>query len=372
MMSSKWGIKVLLGVMASVSLVLGLVFSFLVASPPYAQAVGSDFYQKTNLVSDQPGVARFTDPKLVNAWGITYGPTSPFWIADNHSGVSTLYNGNGQPFPVVSPLVVTVPLPGGGTSSPTGVVFNGTHDFVVSKGGKSGSSLFIFATEDGTISGWNPNVDLTKAILTVDNSSSRAVYKGLAIGRNGSRNLIFATDFHNGKVDVFDTHFHRVKSFTDRNVPSLYAPFGIQDIGGLLYVTFAKQKLPDKMDDEPGPHHGFVDVFRTDGTMLKRLISGGVLNSPWGLTLTPSNFGPFSHALLVGNFGDGTINAFDRDSGTFLGTLKDTHGNRIVIDGLWGLIFGNGALAGATNTLFFTAGPNGENHGLFGSIAFKH
>jgi uncharacterized protein (TIGR03118 family) len=370
-MFSKPSIKGLLGVMASVSLLLGLVFASFVVGSHRAYAASEDFYQQTNLVSDQPGVARFTDPNLVNAWGIAYGPTSPFWIADNHTGVSTLYNGSGQPFPVGSPLVVTVPLPGGGTSSPTGLVFNGTNDFVVSEGGKSGPSLFIFATEDGTISGWNPTVDLTHAILTVDNSASGAVYKGLAIGQNGSRNLIFATDFHNGKVDVFDTHFHWVKSFTDRSLPPLYAPFGIRDIGGLLYVTFAKQKLPDKMDDQAGPHHGFVDVFTTGGTMVKRLISHGVLNSPWGLTLTPSDFGPFSNALLVGNFGNGTINAFDPHSGAFLGTLKDKHGKQIVIDGLWGLIFGNGSLAGETDTLFFTAGPDDENHGLFGSIEFE-
>jgi uncharacterized protein (TIGR03118 family) len=363
--------------MAFTLLLSGLVLSFLVVSPSSVYASDRGFYQQTNLVSDQAGMARFTDPSLVNPWGIAYGPTSPFWIADNHTGVSTLYNGQGQPFPTSGPLVVTVPLPGGGTSSPTGIVFNGSSDFVVSKGGNSGPSLFIFTSEDGTLSGWNPKVDLTNAILTVDNSASGAVYKGLALGSSRSQNFLFATNFSADVVDVYDANFRWVRSFTDKKLAQTcplsgqcYAPFGIRNIGGLLYVTFALQK-PDKHDDMAGPGHGFVDVFNTNGHLLKRLIAHGALNSPWGLALAPSDFGRFSKALLVGNFGNGWINAFDPDSGAFLGSLKDKHGNPIVIDGLWALTFGNGTLAGETDTLFFTAGPNDESHGLFGSIESK-
>ena len=245
---------------------------------------------------------------------------------------------------------------------------------MVSKGGNSGPSLFIFTAEDGTLSGWNPKVDLTNAILTVDNSASGAVYKGLALGSSGSQNFLFATNFNAGVVDVYDANFHWVRSFTDKKLAhtcplsgQCYAPFGIRNIGGLLYVTFALQK-PDKHDDMAGPGHGFVDVFNTNGHLLKRLIAHGALNSPWGLALAPSDFGRFSHALLVGNFGNGWSNAFDPDSGAFLGSLKDKHGNPIAIDGLWALTFGNGARAGETDTLFFTAGPNEESHGLFGSI----
>ncbi len=369
--------KFLLGAMAFTLLLSGLVLSFLVVSPSSVYASDGGFYQQTNLVSDQAGMARFTDPNLVNPWGIAYGPTSPFWIADNHTGVSTLYNGKGQPFPTSGPLVVTIPLPGGGTSSPTGIVFNGSSDFVVSEGGNSGPSLFIFTSEDGTLSGWNPNVDLTNAILTVDNSASGAVYKGLALGSSRSQNFLFATNFSAGVVDVYDASFHWVRSFTDKKLAhtcplpgQCYAPFGIRNIGGLLYVTFALQDA-DKHDDMAGPGHGFVDVFNTNGHLLKRLIAHGALNSPWGLALAPSDFGRFSNTLLVGNFGNGWINAFDPDSGAFLGSLKDKRGNPIVIDGLWALTFGNGTLAGETDTLFFTAGPNEESHGLFGSIESK-
>ncbi len=358
-------------VIASLTLVSLLTLS-LVSSPAYASASKHGSYQQTNLVSDQAGQAQFTDANLVNAWGIAYGPTSPFWISDNHTGVSTLYNGKGQPFPMASPLVVTIPLPkgGSGAAAPTGVVFNGTNDFVVRQNGHAGPSRFIFDTEDGTISGWSPSVNMTKAIRTVDNSASGTVYKGLAIGNHDGRDLIFATDFHGGKVDVYDSNFKWVKAFSDPDVPKGYASFGIQNIGGWLYVTFARQDAA-KHDDAHGPHRGFVDIFRTDGHLVKRLISRGVLNSPWGLALAPSDFGSFSNALLVGNFGDGLIHAFDPHNGHFLGTLRDKDEKPIVIDGLWALTFGNGTLAGQKNELFFTAGPNEESHGLFGVITVE-
>lgn len=335
------------------------------------------FYQQTNLVSDIPGVAKVTDPNLVNAWGLSHSPTSPWWISDNGTGVSTLYDGHGHPFPIGSPLVVTIPppanSPAGTISAPTGNVFNGTGGFIVSQGGNSGSSFFIFATEDGTISGWNPNVNLNNAILAVDNSSSGAVYKGLAIANNGSGDFIYATNFRNGTIDVFDTNFapaHLSGSFSDPNIPAHYAPFNIQSLGGNLYVTYAKQDAA-KHDDVSGPGHGFLDVFDTNGNLIRRLVSHGALNSPWGLALAPAKFGQFSNDLLVGNFGDGRINAYDPNSGAFLGPLKDRRGMAIQIDDLWGLAFGNGATAGETNQLFFTAGISDEQHGLFGFVVHQ-
>jgi uncharacterized protein (TIGR03118 family) len=268
--------------------------------------------------------------------------------------------------------------PAGTTSAPTGNVFNGTSDFVVHKNGLSGPSLFIFDTEDGTIAGWNPNVDLTHAVLAVDRSSTGAIYKGLALGSNASGNFLFATNFHAGVVEVFNAQFKLVGSFTDQALfhtcplpNQCYAPFGIQNIGGLLYVTFALQDAA-KHDDVAGPGHGFVDVFDTNGHLIKRLASHGPLNSPWGLALAPANFGPFSNALLVGNFGNGHINAFNPQTNAFLGQLRDGGGRPIVIDGLWGLSFGNGGLAGPTNVLFFSAGIADESHGLFGSIKFEN
>ena len=382
--SSRWKVSLVLPLLALVALAGALAASGALRAPALHAASNSSttgFYQRTNLVSDIAGVARFTDANLVNPWGLSHSPTSPWWVSDNGTGVSTLYQGNGTSVP----LVVTIPPPKGGTgpSAPTGNVFNSVSstnpdDFVVRKNGKSGPSLFIFDTEDGTISGWNPNVDLTHAVLAVDNSSSGAVYKGLAQGSNASGNFLFAANFHAGTVDVFNRNFKLVSSFSDAKLANTcplpgqcYAPFGIQNIGGNLYVTFALQK-PDKHDDLSGPGRGFVDVFDNHGNLLRRLIAHGVLNSPWGLALAPANFGPFSHDLLVGNFGNGHINAFDPQTGTFLGQPKDQFGNPIVIDDLWGLAFGNGAAAGQTDELFFTAGIADEAHGLFGKIQHEN
>jgi uncharacterized protein (TIGR03118 family) len=342
--------------------------------PVIANAHEGSFYRQTNLVSDIPGKAKFTDAHLKNPWGIAFGPKTPFWVADNATGVATTYKGNGRP----QSLVVTIPPPKGQTSpaAPTGIVFNSTDDFVVSKNGKSGPAVFIFATEDGTLSGWNPKVDRTNAILEVNNSDTNTgpVYKGLASGRDKGNDLLFAANFRFGRVDVFDSKFKRVSRFTDHNVPSGFAPFGIRNINGLLYVTFAKQDAA-KHDDVAGPGNGFVDVFNTDGHLIKRLISQGALNSPWGLVLAPSDFGRFSNALLVGNFGNSRINAFNPHNGDFLGTLKDKQGHALGGDltspgskGLWGLTFGNGAQAGDRNTLFFTSGINDEKDGLFSAI----
>ena len=337
---------------------------------------------QTNLVSDLPNTAQVTDPNLVNPWGLVHGPTTPWWVSDNGMGVSTLYNGSGQPFPPGSPLVVTIPPPNGGTppAAPTGVVFNGTPDFVVSSGGKSGPALFIFATEDGTISGWNATVDLHNAILKVDNSmvptaDSGAVYKGLALVHNDDGNFLAATNFRAGTVDVFDSGFHQVtwkNAFTDDDLPAGYAPFNIAAIGDKVYVTYALQN-DAKHDDVAGAGHGFVDVYSNEGRLLHRLISRGALDSPWGLAVAPEEFGSFGGDLLVGNFGDGQINAYEElPSGQFVhrGQLRSSDGRPLSIDGLWALQFGHGALAnnGPTNTLFFTAGPNDESNGLFGSI----
>ncbi|MFL6212606.1 MAG: TIGR03118 family protein [Blastocatellia bacterium] len=351
---------------------LKLVFALLAISalffpaqvPATGQIVVGGFIQH-NLVSDIPNMAITTDPNLKNPWGIAFSPTSPFWISDNGTGVSTLYNTNAQKLG----LTVTIPPPMGSSdmATPTGIVFNGTSNFVVSSGGRSGSAVFIFATEDGTISGWNPNVNSTAAILAVDNSSSGAVYKGLALASSRSGNFLFATDFHNNAVQVFDSQFHLVNSFTDLSLPPGFAPFGITSIQGQLYVSFALQEAPDNEDDEPGPGNGFVDVFSPTGQLVRRFASQGTLNSPWGMVYAQS-FGSFSNALLVGNFGDGTINAFDFTTGEFLGQLRNTQGQPIRIDGLWALTFGNGGQGGHSSVLYFTAGLNDEEDGLFGDL----
>lgn len=364
--------------------VIAIAMLLLMLVPVAASArasTGNGFYQQTNLVSDISGVAPIKDPNLVNPWGLSRPPSGPWWVADNGTGVSTLYNGSGKRFPIGSPLVVKIPPPKGSprgtTAAPTGNVFNpfnstDTGAFVVSNGTTSAPSIFIFDTEDGTISGWNPNVDPTHAILAVDNSASGAVYKGLAIASNGSDEFLYAANFHAGTIDVFNEKFKHVTlsgSFTDSGIPAGFAPFNIQNIGGKLYVTYAKQDAA-REDDVPGSGNGFVDVFDTNGNFIKRLVSHDTLNSPWGLTLAPANFGPFSNDLLVGNFGNGRIHAFNPNTGAFLGTLQDKGGHAIRIDGLWALVFGNGGLAGQTNELFFSAGIGDEAHGLFGKITF--
>ena len=272
-------------------------------------------YIVNNLVSDLPGVAARVDPNLVNPWGLTRSATSPWWVADNGTGVSTLYNGGGTP----QALIVTIPPPAGGTppSAPTGVVFNSNNTIV-------GSPRFIFSTEDGVIASWaGAAIDGTNAIRRIDNSTAGAVYKGLAIGKNGS-DVVYATDFHNDQIDAFSfdpsTSIFGMASlpgnFTDPNLPSGYAPFGIQNINDKLYVTYALQDAAGK-DDVAGPGHGFVDVFDTNGNFQQRFASDRILNSPWGLALAPSDFGEFSNDLLVGNFGEGTISAFDPVTGNF-------------------------------------------------------
>ena len=359
-------------------LLIPVLVAALIIAPVAVFASNHTAYQAINLVSDLPNVAKFQDPNLVNAWGLTRGPGTPWWVSDNGTGLSTLYKGDGS----AVPLVVTIPPPAGGTppAAPTGTVFNtfatsNPTAFVVSANGKSGVSRFLFATEDGTIVGWTPAVSSTNAILAVDRSSSAAVYKGLTLGQVGGSPFLYATNFRVGMVEMFDANFHLAGSFTDAALAATcpfpgqcYAPFGIQNIGNKLYVTFALQK-PDHHDDLAGPARGFVDIFDTQGNLLSRFAQRDHLNSPWGIALAPSDFGEFSGDLLVGNFGDGSINAYDAQSGVFRGQLSEREGRPITIDGLWALEFGNDtANNGAHNELFFTAGPNGESDGLFGKI----
>jgi uncharacterized protein (TIGR03118 family) len=354
-------------------------FLLLTAGTASASAATADGFVQTNLVSDQPGVAATTDPNLVNAWGLVASATSPWWVSDNGTGLSTLYTGAGA----IVPLVVGVPAPAAAPAGlipgPSGIVFNGTTDFTVSNGTKSGAAVFIFSTEDGTISGWSPGVDRTHAIRAVDDfgGGAGAVYKGLALGTIAGNQFLFATNFRSGHVDVFDTAFKPVdlgrRAFQDEHIPDDFAPFGIRNIGGNLFVTFAKQNAT-RDADVAGQGNGFVDEFNTSGRLLRRIAIRGVLDSPWGLAVAPAGFGRVGGDLLVGNFGNGRIHAFDLgpagedDLAHFEGTFENAQGRALVIDGLWALQFGNGAAAGPANTLFFTAGPAAQTHGLLGSL----
>ena len=352
--------------MRNVMLILAL------AAPAAAQAA-SDFYQQRNLVSDGFVSAAHNDPNLVNSWGIAFNPFGPVWVADNGTGVSTLYDGDGKPQPPSQPLIVQIPSPdnANGGGNPTGIVFNASTGFVVSNGTASGPSRFIFATEDGVIAGWAPTVDMTHAVRVVDNSKKTgAIYKGLALSAGGSGSLLYAADFHNNRIDVFDNAFKPVTlsgNFSDPNLPVGFAPFGLQAINGDIYVSYAKQDAT-KHDDVTGKGFGFVNVFGPNGHLIRRVASRGALNSPWGMTLAPAGFGKFSGRLLVGNFGDGKINAYDVATGKFVGRLKSGDRRPIQISGLWGLAFGNGFANQPVNTLFFAAGPGDEEHGLYGRI----
>lgn len=325
-------------------------------------------YKQANLISDINGVARLTDPNLVNPWGMAAGDNTPLWVADNNANVSTLYTGGVHgSIPKINPLVVTIP---GG--APTGIVFNPTDGFVVHAGNTSAPAKFIFDSENGQIAAWSPMVPpITQA--QSEFTSATAVYKGLAIASNSKGTFIYAANFHDATIDVFDKNFKPVTlsgSFTDPNIPTGFAQFDIQKLGDKLYVTYALQK-PDKHDDMAGPGNGFVDVYDTTGHLLRRLISHGDLNSPWGLALAPDDFGAFSGDLLVGNFGDGAIHAYDPNTGALQGQLMNQDGNPIVIDDLWALRFGNG-ITGTRNSLLFTAGIADEMHGLFGEITARH
>jgi uncharacterized protein (TIGR03118 family) len=336
-----------------------LAVSLMIAAPQLLNAAPGNSFGQHNLVSDLPGVAAFTDPDLVNPWGMSFSATSPIWVSDNGSGLATIYNGAG----VKQGLVVTIPP--AGAAAPTGQVFNPNP-------ANFGGAHFIFATEGGTIAAWSGG---TSAVQTVDNSGINSVYKGIAMGSNSSGTFLFATDFRNNAIDVFDKSFNPATlsgSFTDPGLPSGYAPFNISTVGSRVYVTYAVQDAA-KHDDVAGPGHGIVDVFDTDGNFIQRLVSHGALNSPWGMAWAPAGFGQFTGDLLVGNFGDGTINGFDPATGTWLAQLDDPKGNPLTNLGLWGLAFGNGTNGTSTSSLYFTAGIPGpgmiEDHGLFGDIA---
>jgi len=306
-------------------------------------------YYQTNLVSDISGLAPVTDPKLVNPWGMSQTPTSPIWVSNNGSNTSTLYMGTGQP----AALIVAVP------GAPTGQVFNGGAGF--------NGDRFIFATESGEIRGWRPALGTLTEALELNPDAN--VYKGLAIASVGSDSYLYAADFHNGVIHVIPSTGAPALTgnFGDPNLPSGYAPFNIQNIGGQLYVAYAKRD-GNTDEEQAGAGLGFVDIFGVNGNLVKRLTSNGPLNAPWGMAQAPANWGPFSGSFLVGNFGDGTINAFDPNDGSFRGTLSDANGNPIVIGGLWGLMFGSGAGGKSDKALYFTAGINDEANGLFGTL----
>jgi uncharacterized protein (TIGR03118 family) len=330
-----------------------------------AGAAGNDnAFRQRDLVSDIPGRAQLTDPDLVNPWGLAAGPNTPLWVADNGTDVSTLYSGgvDGSP-PVKVPLVVSIP---GG--APTGIVFNPTTGFVVRRDQASAPAAFIFDSEAGKVLAWSPKVPpMTEAQVEV--TQPNAIYKGLTLADSPRGTLLYAANFHEAKIDVFDDRFNSVTvpgGFKDPDLPAGYAPFNVQALGTNIYVTYALQD-EQATDDVPGAGHGFVDVYDTSGNLLRRLVSRGQLDSPWGLVIAPEGFGRFGGDLLVGNFGNGAINAYDRRTGDFQGELQDQNGKPIRIDGLWTLRFGNGVF-GTPSTLIFSAGIDDEQHGLLGEL----
>ena len=329
--------------------------------PFLTTAAQAQHYLRTDLVSNQTGAAPKTDSNLVNGWGLSRSSTSPWWISDNGTGMSTLIDGNGNPLS----LVVTVP------GSPTGTVYNGSPDFQIVAGRPA---VFLFATEEGAIYGWNPSVNSAAAMKVA--SSNGAIYKGLAIAMNGGKRYLYAADFHNGRIDVFDSSFNKVDNGFSGDADEVFrfeghlrglAPFNIVNIGGNLFVAFAKQD-DAKKDDAPGAGSGLIAAFTTEGRLLQMFEHTNDLNSPWGMALAPGDFGTFSHHLIVGQFGSGEILAYDIVTGRLTGKLRDASDAPIAIPGLWGIGFGNGANAGPANNLFFAAGPDDEANGLFGVL----
>jgi uncharacterized protein (TIGR03118 family) len=340
--------------LASVAAITGVVAAGFGSAAP-----GFTGYETVLLVSNHPGVAAHYDPDLVNAWGISHGPGTPLWVSDNGTNKTTLYDRNNG-----SKVPLTVKITHGGV--PTGQVWvppfkesDSDIDFPVQETGTKGPSIFLFVTEAGTIEGWNPNVDLNRALLAVDRSAQGSVYKGVAIVPEVEK--IYVADFANNLVQVFDDHFRQIGGFTDPSLPSRFAPFNVAHLNGKLYVAFAKREAGgDDEIDKAGL--GYVDVFSNSGQLMQHLIANGPLNAPWGMTMAPKNFGQFSGALLVGNFGDGKIHAFDPNTGAMLGTLRHPNGKPIRIDGLWGIDTGPG------QRVTFAAGPNHESDGLLGQI----
>ena len=335
-------------------------------------AAQAQHYTQTNLVSNQPGVAAVTDANLVNPWGMSRSSAGDWWLTDNGTGLSTLYDGTGK----ITPLVVQVPGPDPSKpalGTPTGTIFNGGTGFEVAPGKPA---IFLFVTEDGTVSGWNPGAAPTQAILTV-NQKDVSVFKGatsatITLPYFGTQTLLYVADFRQAQVQIYNSSFQHVPNpgllFQDPTLPRGYAPFNVQNIGGNIYVTYAKQDAA-KHDEVDGAGLGYVDIFSPEGLLLKRLQHGAWLNAPWGIALASGDFGKYSHDLLVGNFGSGEITVFDPVTGSYLGLLNDANDKPIQISGLWGLTFGNGTGAGPATTLYFAAGTNHEQDGLFGSIS---
>lgn len=332
---------------------------------------GANAYIQHNLVSDVPGLADATDPNLVDPWGLSFSTTSPYWVSNHGKGNATIYtNSNTTTGVTVSATVVTIPPAAGGSSpsTPTGQVQNSTTGFLLANGTKAS---FIFCTEDGTVSAWNGG---TTATVMIDNSAAGTVYKGMALAVNNGAPMLYVANFSYGTIDILDTNFKLTSvsgGFGDPNMLPGFAPFNIWNINNQLYVMYAKQD-PTKKLDQPGIGNGVVDIFDLNGNLLQRLTSGGPLNSPWGVAIAPAGWGAFGGAVLIGNFGDGWINAFDPKTGNLLGALEDTTGKPISIQGLWAIAFGNGGSAGDVRYLYFVAGIfNGTTtqHGLLGSLA---
>jgi uncharacterized protein (TIGR03118 family) len=340
------------------------VLAVVVAVSSFASAQS---YKGKFLVADQTGAAPNIDPHLINPWGISFSPTAKFWVANNNSGTSTLYDTTGA----IDPLVVTIPTASGsGTGTPTGTVFNGTTGFTITKNGHSGPALFLFDSEDGVITGWNPTVDPTNAVIAVNDSANGAVYKGMELANNGSGNFLYVANFFNRKIEVYDQNFNKVNlsgSFTDPGVPATFAPHNIRLINGQLWVLYAKQNA-SKTDAVLGAHLGLVSIFDLNGNFVKRFASQGRLNAPWGIALAPANYGKFSNDILIANLGDGHITAFNPTTGAALGQLSNAQNQPITLPGLWAITFGNGGQGGLTNVLYFTSGPSAYAHGRFGSI----
>ena len=376
------GLLVVAGIGLTTFTKLGVYAKQRTTSSQFVQAVG---YEQTNLVSNIAGLAPNVDPKLINPWGFSETPGGKFWVAANGSGRSILFDAEG----VRNRGDIIIPTPAGnprnGSSTPNGVVPNTTPDFIISEHGRSARAILLFSTEDGTIAGWNPDVDKAHAVIAADQSGNGAIYKLLALGTNTQGTFIFASDFHNGTIDIFDSSFNLVRfganAFVDPTtgadaIPSDFAPFGVKNFGGTLFVTYAKQDA-DKEDDVAGVGNGFIDEFDTSGNFIRRFATRGLLNSPIGAAIAPANFGQFSGDVLIGNFGDSHVNAFDPASGAFLGQLTDTQGDPLILNGgfqetdtkgLWGIGFGNGADGAGVDEMFFAAGINEENDGLFGKV----
>jgi len=375
--------------MEFVSKTMKSLFVLLLALLSYPGGVFAQHYIQTNLVSDMPGVAPTVDPNLVNPWGLSRSSTSPWWVSDNNSGDSTLYTGTGSIIPINGNGIVTIlpskDAPAGTLGSPTGTVYNGSTDFVIpAPNGKP--AVFLFATEDGTISGWNGGPSAVRVVDHNDNGSPNgAVFKGLTSAVWNGNRYLYVTNFRVGRVEVYDTNFNRVELGDEafdpggdgdndsddghgaEHVPQGFAPFNIQNIGGSLFVTYAKQDAV-RHDDVAGPGNGYVEIFTPSGKHIGHLQHGAWLNSPWGVVWTPRDFGVFSNTILVGNFGSGWIAAFNGFTRKFIGFVENPDSSILTIDGLWALTFGNGATAGPSTTLYFTAGPDQESHGLFGTL----